>query len=140
VPRVNRETLAVELHEISPAHGDWYPWRKLSFEAQEGWVLQAERLLRTYDITPKEVGASAIVPGPEPAPKQVPSVGRMVHYVSYAFADGEIPEHRAAIITEAWGSFEKVRLCVMSPTGMFFNQDVEHDEDGAQGTWHWPER
>lgn len=32
-------------------------------------------------------------------------------------------------------------LCVLNPTGMFFNRDVCQDGDGrAGGTWHWPER
>lgn len=34
-----------------------------------------------------------------------------------------------------------VDLCVLNPTGMFFNQhcvQMEHARDG--GTWHWPER
>lgn len=83
-----------------------------------------------------------------------PSVGRIVHYVSYGTPGGEYRKQcRAAIVTEvidlavdpvthepapdAW----IVGLCVLNPTGMFFNQSVvqqEHAHDG--GTWHWPER
>jgi len=34
-----------------------------------------------------------------------------------------------------------VSLCVLNPEGMFFNRNVQHDEDGHKaGTWHWPER
>lgn len=66
---------------------------------------------------------------------QVPSVGRIVHYVSHgtpAREDGTRafhPECRAAVIT-----------AVLSPSGMFFNEGCRHSE-GAQagGTWHWPE-
>jgi hypothetical protein len=36
---------------------------------------------------------------------------------------------------------QPVGLAVLNPTGMFFNRDVQHDQDGkAGGTWHWPER
>jgi hypothetical protein len=84
---------------------------------------------------------------------QRPSVGRVVHYVSYGTPGGEYTSQcRAAIITgvepsEGDGSMasmngeERVSLAVLNPTGMFFNQGCRHSE-GAQtgGTWHWPER
>jgi hypothetical protein len=104
----------------------------------------------------------------------------MVHYVSYGTPGGEYGrECRAAIVTEvqdfAPGSAEEARadevgLCVLNPTGQFFNRSVPH-HDGAEtpgtpdcinaqshgnpqrycacgwmeashrgGTWHWPER
>ena len=67
------------------------------------------------------------------------SVGRVVHYVSYGTPNGEYePEHRAAIITEVGPVL--VGLCVLNPTGLFFNRDVRFDADCAGGTWHWPER
>jgi hypothetical protein len=51
---------------------------------------------------------------------------------------------RAAIITEVpeYPEFhEDVSLAAINPTGMFFNENVRHDEIGkAGGTWHWPER
>jgi len=48
-----------------------------------------------------------------------PSVGRIVHYVSYGTVD----------------------LAVLNPTGMFFNQGVMADHTENQGgTWHWPEQ
>ncbi|WP_406168862.1 hypothetical protein [Streptomyces sp. NBC_00996] len=82
-----------------------------------------------------------------------PSVGRIVHYVSYGTPGGEYTSQcRAAIITavepsEGEGTLanmngeERVSLAVLNPTGMFFNQGCRHSE-GAQtgGTWHWPER
>lgn len=69
-----------------------------------------------------------------------PSVCRQVHYVSYGTPGGEYgQECRAATVTEVAG--EVVGLCVMNPTGLFFNRGVEHDEESkAGGTWHWPER
>jgi hypothetical protein len=88
-----------------------------------------------------------------------PSVGRVVHYVSYGtpvLPDGSqafTSECRAAIVTEVGaligthatiehGSDEKaLGLCVLNPAGMFFNQGVIEDQDQKRGgTWHWPER
>jgi len=67
-----------------------------------------------------------------------PSVGRIVHYVAYGTPGGEFPAGvcRAAIVTEVL-SAEAVSLCVLNPTGMFFNANVRRDD--APGTWHWPE-
>ena len=88
-----------------------------------------------------------------------PSVGRVVHYVSYGTPGGEYKsECRAAVITEVPGHLPRsmepldgcpngyedvwvVDLCALNPTGMFFNRGVLQDEDGKSGgTWHWPER
>jgi hypothetical protein len=70
-----------------------------------------------------------------------PSVGRIVHYVSYGTPGGEYKsECRAAVVTAGphlvSGTFEKgggeaVGLCVLNPEGMFFNQHVLFD-DGAE--------
>lgn len=76
------------------------------------------------------------------------SVGRIVHYVAYGTPGGEFPAGicRAAIVTQvetegAGASLEVVGLCVMNPTGLFFNVAVPHDDaDKRPGTWHWPER
>lgn len=72
--------------------------------------------------------------------EQVPSVGRVVHYVAYGTPGGEYPAgvHRAAIITEVFASC--VALCVLNPTGMFFKEAILFDATAQQpGTWHWPE-
>lgn len=82
--------------------------------------------------------------------EQVPSVGRVVHYVAYGTPNGEyLPEHRAAIITEVYANPTQqdpdhlstdVGLCVLNPTGQFFNRRVPLDITGkAGGSWHWPE-
>lgn len=72
-----------------------------------------------------------------------PSVGRIVHYVAYGTPKGEFPSgvHRAAIITEVINDVY-VCLCVLNPSGMFFDQSVRMDgsESPSSGTWHWPER
>jgi hypothetical protein len=79
-----------------------------------------------------------------------PSIGRIVHYVSYGTPNGEYKsECRAAIVTTdshlVSGTFttaggEAIGLCVLNPEGMFFKQLVLFDDAGAGGTWHWPER
>jgi hypothetical protein len=79
------------------------------------------------------------------ASPQVPSIGRVVHYVSYGTPGGEFPSTcRAAIIT-AVGRKKKgvaqVSLFVMNPEGVFLNQNVPYSEDASVGgSWHWPER
>lgn len=69
-----------------------------------------------------------------------PSIGRIVHYVSYGTPGGEYPSVcRAAVITE-WPDPAHVSLCVLNPEGMFFNKSVEYSEEKKGGSWHWPER
>jgi hypothetical protein len=77
-----------------------------------------------------------------------PTVGRIVHYVSYGTPGGEYKsECRAAVVTEVGSASHPaafdwtVGLCVLNPTGQFYNRGVTQDEHGHQGgTWHWPER
>lgn len=78
---------------------------------------------------------------------QQPSVGRIVHYVSYGTPGGEFSsECRAAIVTQVAGRDDisgawYVGLCVLNPTGQFFNESVCQSEEWRDGgTWHWPER
>lgn len=74
-----------------------------------------------------------------------PSVGRIVHYVSYGTPGGEyVSECRAAIIA---GIPKRTRsaaskgedLVVLNPQGMFFNRCLQDEDTKAGGTWHWPE-
>lgn len=72
---------------------------------------------------------------------QVPSIGRVVHYVAYGTPGGEYEAgaHRAAIITAAPHQ-DRTSLCVLNPTGLFFKEDIGYDPTGTiPGTWHWPE-
>lgn len=71
---------------------------------------------------------------------QVPSVSKVVHYVSYGSPGGEFParECRASIITEV-ESETVVGIAVFNPLGIWFNRHVQLDEEKAAGTWHWPE-
>jgi hypothetical protein len=76
---------------------------------------------------------------------QKPSVGRIVHYVSYGTPGGEYgSECRAAIITEVVihnDDESVVGLCVLNPSGMFFDRSIQYDETTHRGgTWHWPEQ
>jgi hypothetical protein len=84
---------------------------------------------------------------------QKPSIGRIVHYISYGTPGGEYTSQcRAAVITDLAQADEDgdiVGLAVLNPTGMFFNRAAYDEWDstdtvpGAQpqgGSWHWPER
>lgn len=81
-----------------------------------------------------------------------PTVGRIVHYKSYGTPGGEYKsEPRAAVVTAVhgnqWDGQEAaefgepgylVDLCVLNPTGMFFNQKVLQGD--KPGQWNWPPR
>ena len=68
-----------------------------------------------------------------------PSIGRIVHYVSYGTPGGEYTsECRAAVITDVADS--DVSLAVLNPTGLFFDQSPVFSDEHEGGTWHWPER
>jgi hypothetical protein len=75
---------------------------------------------------------------------QTPSVGRIVHYVSYGTPGAEYTsECRAAIVTgvgdligthpsvEHSSDEQALSLCVLNPEGMFFNRGVIY-HDGAE--------
>ena len=78
-----------------------------------------------------------------------PTVGRIVHYMSYGTPGGEFTSQcRAAVVPAvrvAAPGHERgapyVDLFVMNPTGVFLNQNCHFDEEVKRGgTWHWPER
>lgn len=69
-----------------------------------------------------------------------PSVGRIVHYVSYGTPGGEYESECRAAVVVAVTSEEFLDLAVLNPTGLFFNQNVEYSPEPTGGTWHWPER
>ncbi|QFG09387.1 hypothetical protein I5H08_gp004 [Mycobacterium phage Yuna] len=73
---------------------------------------------------------------------QQPSVGRIVHYQSYGTPGGEyLPEPRAAVVTAVLDDFPgDVSLCVLNPSGLFFNERVEFAEAPTPGCWNWPPR
>lgn len=72
--------------------------------------------------------------------EQTPSIGRVVHYQSRGSADGVFaPEPRAAIITRV-NTDDTVDLCVLNPTGVFFDFHLQYSEDPEGGCWSWPPR
>lgn len=88
---------------------------------------------------------------------QQPGVGRIVHYVSRGSADGAFPSVcRAAVIAEVVDTSHlppnptpevreglpmmPVRLCVLNPSGIFFDECEYVAAADVPGSWHWPER
>lgn len=82
----------------------------------------------------------------------VAGVRRMVTYWAYGTPGGEYPAlaDRAAIITCVYPEppdladpeVLHVGLCVLSPTGVFFNQLVPYTpyDEPKGGHWSWPKR
>lgn len=69
------------------------------------------------------------------------TVGRTVHYQAYGTPGGEYKaEPRAAIVTEVLPDTGAVSLCVVTPTGTFFNRGVPYSETPKPGHWNWPPR
>jgi len=80
------------------------------------------------------------------AAQRIPSVGRIVHYVSYGTPGGEFgSECRAAIIAGLPTEKSEIDaglmdLVVFNPQGIYHNR-VPYDSSpkAKGGTWHWPE-
>ncbi len=72
---------------------------------------------------------------------QKPSVGRIVHYQAYGTPGGEYKSvPRAAVVTQVNDEPGSVGLCILNPTGQFFNQAVPFSEEPKPGHWNWPPR
>lgn len=76
-----------------------------------------------------------------------PTVGRIVHYQAYGTPGGEYQSvPRAAIVTavpeanHADATENYVGLCILNPTGMFFNTRVPFSATPKPGHWNWPPR
>lgn len=78
-----------------------------------------------------------------------PTIGRIVHYRSYGTPGGEFTGECRAAVVAAVEPLGRVQLCVLNPTGIFFNtcdhveprRPTEVTEDAPEftgGTWHWP--
>jgi hypothetical protein len=75
--------------------------------------------------------------------EQKPTVGRIVHYQSYGTPGGEYkPAPRAAVITtvEDLDDAGTVGLCILNPTGQFFNPSVCYSDTPKPGHRNWPPR
>jgi len=73
-------------------------------------------------------------------PQQKPTVGRIVHYQAHGSPNGQhksLP--RAAIITAVHedGSTD---VCVLNPTGMYFDRGTPFSGEPKAGHWNWPPR
>ena len=72
---------------------------------------------------------------------QKPTVGRIVHYQSFGTPKGEYKSKPiAAVVTQVNDDNGSVGLCILNPTGMFFNTSVQYSEEPAPGHWSWPPR
>ena len=72
---------------------------------------------------------------------QNPTVGRIVHYQSHGSPNGQHKsEPRAAIVTRVRPDSTAVDLCVLNPTGMYFDQATPFSEEPKAGHWNWPPR
>jgi hypothetical protein len=68
-----------------------------------------------------------------------PTVGRVVHYVNAGHSLGTYSSTcRAAIVTDVKDDVT-ISLCVFTPKGNFFYEELAYDAGKAGGTWHWPE-
>jgi hypothetical protein len=67
------------------------------------------------------------------AERQVPSIGRVVHFV---YGD----RHYAALITDPGEHADAMQcLTVFPPKDAPFTTVAGYDPNGAPATWHWPE-
>lgn len=77
-----------------------------------------------------------------------PTVGRIVHYVSYGTPGGEFASTCRAAIVAAAGPHQdnpgadedECALVVFNPTGLFLNTVPQDEQTKKGGSWHWPER
>lgn len=71
--------------------------------------------------------------------QQQPSIGRVVHYQAYGTPGGEHPSApRAAVIVDVHGGpDDEVTVCVLNPSGIFFNR-VRYSAERKPGCWSWP--
>jgi len=85
------------------------------------------------------ISPTATPSAPADSEPLTPFVGCIVHYHSYGTPGGEYqPEPRAAVVTTVLGGQAgAVGLCVLNPTGLFFNQNVPYSKSPRPGHWSW---
>lgn len=70
-------------------------------------------------------------------PARRPYLGEPCHYQAHGSKDGTYPSVcRAAVITEVHGD-NTAAVTVFNPSGMFFHQQLGHDENRGPGSWHY---
>lgn len=75
-----------------------------------------------------------------------PTIGRIVHFITDVYHDGEgnpVITERPAIVTEVHeeeGGLVSVVVFGNALMGASVPKFAEYDESKAYGTWHWPER
>jgi hypothetical protein len=68
---------------------------------------------------------------------QMPRIAQPVIYMARGSADGKFPSvPRAAIVTDVLGK-DKVRVCVLNPTGIFWSDTL--DRGSGPGNWNFSE-
>lgn len=100
---------------------------------------------QTEEFRPLE-GAPATQERVQPA--QVPSIGRLVHYV-LGEESRNAGEHRPAVVVRVWdqsGPERRLNLQIFTDeqndgwaAGTRWATSVKFDPAGSLGTWHWPE-
>lgn len=72
--------------------------------------------------------------------KQVPSLGRVVHYQAFGTPGGEYKSvPRTALITIVNDADAgDVGLFIVNPTGFFFTTSVKYADPPQPGCWSWP--
>lgn len=83
-----------------------------------------------------------------PAGIPVPTVGRILHFVSRGSADGAYPPRDTPlIVTDSYSITDvddNIHLCVdgwtLNPNGIRYETGAPHNDHGKPGSWHWPER
>jgi hypothetical protein len=74
------------------------------------------------------------------------TIGRIVLYQRHGSPNGQhASEPSPAVVTKVYAADglpgdPLVGLCVLNPTGIYFNESVTYDPEGAPGTWRWPPR
>lgn len=125
------EALVAALDELGHTYG------ALGVAKAAADLTDRDVLVRQLTHEPTEGDQRPLEASPHP-----PSIGRVVHYVSYGTPGGEYTsECRAALITEVSDNIgDHVGLFVANPTGLFLNRNVPYSERSEGGSWHWPER